>query len=99
MGNSRTADKFVVRLPDGVRARAEAAAEADHISMNSFFVQAVKEKLGRGERQDLLLSALQCVLRDIAEYTGEGPATTPWKEIVASISQKARDALTAGEQL
>lgn len=59
MGNSRTADKFVVRLPDGVRAEAEAAAEGMHASMNTFFVQAVEEKLARGVRQELLLDALQ----------------------------------------
>lgn len=59
MGKSRTADKFVVRLPDGVRALAQSAADDDHISMNSFFVQAVKEKLARGERQELLLDALE----------------------------------------
>lgn len=59
MGDSRTADKFVVRLPDGVRARAQAAADADHLSMNTFFVQAVKEKLARGVRQELMLDVLE----------------------------------------
>ena len=55
-GNSRTADKFVIRLPDGVRSRVEDAAKADHTSMNTFFVQAVEEKLARPTRQALLWS-------------------------------------------
>lgn len=59
MGNSRTADKFVVRLPDGVRARVDAAAQLDHTSMNTFFVQAIEEKLARAKRQELLLDALE----------------------------------------
>lgn len=59
MGNSRTADKFVVRLPDGVRARVDAAAQLDHTSMNTFFVQAIEEKLARAKRQELPLDALE----------------------------------------
>ncbi|MGQ7956465.1 Arc family DNA-binding protein [Pseudomonas sp. SP16.1] len=59
MGNSRTADKFVVRMPDGVRARVDAAAQLDHTSMNTFVVQAIEEKLARAKRQELLLDALE----------------------------------------
>lgn len=59
MGDSRTADKFVVRLPDGVRAQIEAVAAAQHIAMNTFMVQAAEEKLARGARQELLLDALE----------------------------------------
>nr|WP_221932087.1 Arc family DNA-binding protein [Pseudomonas mendocina] len=61
MGNSRTADKFVVRMPDGVRSRVEAAADLDHTSMNTFAVQAIEEKLARAKRQELLLDALELV--------------------------------------
>lgn len=59
MASSRTADKFVVRMPDGVRSRVEAAADLDHISMNTFVVQAIEEKLARARRQELLLDALE----------------------------------------
>ena len=59
MGNSRTADKFNVRLPDGIRPRIEDASQLDHVSMNTFVVQAIEEKLARGVRQELLLDALQ----------------------------------------
>jgi len=46
-GNSRTADKFVVRLPDGMRDQVVVHSNTAHISMNSFIVQAVEEKLAR----------------------------------------------------
>lgn len=59
MGNSRAADKFVVRLPDGVRACIDEAASDMHTSMNAFVVQAIEEKLARGVRQELLLDALE----------------------------------------
>lgn len=56
--DSRTADKFVVRLPDGLRADIEAAATADDRSMNSVFIQAVRQYLDGQNRQQLLLDAL-----------------------------------------
>ena len=59
MANSRTADKFVVRLPDGMRSQVEDQADDQHISMNTFVIQAIKEKLARGVRQELLLDALE----------------------------------------
>lgn len=62
MGSSRTADKFVVRLPDGVRGRITDAAKIDHTSMNTFTVQAVEEKLERAERQEIMLRALSFYL-------------------------------------
>ncbi|WP_454255156.1 Arc family DNA-binding protein [Pseudomonas sp. Marseille-Q8238] len=34
-GNSRSADKFVLRMPDGMRSRIEHLAAASHRSMNS----------------------------------------------------------------
>ena len=56
--DSRTADKFVVRLPDGLRADIEAAANAADRSMNSVFVQAVRQYLDGQNRQTLLLDVL-----------------------------------------
>lgn len=56
--DSRTADKFVVRLPDGLRADIEAAAHASDRSMNSVFVQAVRQYLDGQNRQQILLDAL-----------------------------------------
>lgn len=56
--DSRTADKFVVRLPDGLRADIEAAANADDRSMNSVFVKAVRQYLEGQSRQQILLDVL-----------------------------------------
>lgn len=56
--DSRTADKFVVRLPDGLRAGIEAASNAGDRSMNSVFVQAVRQYLDGQNRQQILLDAL-----------------------------------------
>lgn len=36
---------------------------------------------------------LRAVVREIAEYTGKGPPTTPWKTIVKHLSTLARAAL------
>ncbi|MGR3823858.1 MAG: Arc family DNA-binding protein [Salipiger marinus] len=41
---SRKMDQFVVRLPDGMRDRIKAAAEANNRSMNSEVVAALEEK-------------------------------------------------------
>ena len=56
--DSRTADKFVVRLPDGLRAEIEAVAQADDRSMNSVFVKATRQYLDGQNRQQILLDTL-----------------------------------------
>ena len=56
--NSRDADKFVVRLPDGMRDLVAAAAEADDRSMNSLMIKAVREYLDGQQRQQVLLGSL-----------------------------------------
>lgn len=62
--DSRTADKFVVRLPEGLRDQIDAAAVADDRSMNSVIVQAVKQYLDAQNRQELLLTALASAVLD-----------------------------------
>lgn len=47
--NSRTADKFVIRMPDGMRDRVSDQSAAAYLSMNSFILQAIDEKLKRDE--------------------------------------------------
>ena len=42
---------------------------------------------------------LECLLKDIAEYTGEGPPTTDWQGIVKLISDSARNALEDKEMI
>ncbi|WP_296250357.1 Arc family DNA-binding protein [Pseudomonas sp. UBA4194] len=56
--DSRSADKFVVRLPDGLRQAIEQCALDDDRSMNSVFVQAVRQYLDVTNRQQVLLEAL-----------------------------------------
>lgn len=60
---SQTADKFVVRLPDGVRQQISKQAAEHHQSMNKWIVQAVEEKLGRDQRLELLLATLQAAVK------------------------------------
>ncbi len=55
---SRTADKFVVRLLDGMRAHVAKAADADDRSMNSLIVKAIREYLDLQQRQQALIGAL-----------------------------------------
>lgn len=49
--DSRTADKFVVRLPDGLRSQVEQEALDDHRSMNSVIVQAIQSHLSKKAAQ------------------------------------------------
>lgn len=45
MSNSRTADKFVIRLPDGMREQLAARAKQGHVSMNTLCIQALEQLL------------------------------------------------------
>ena len=81
--DSRTADKFVVRLPDGLRADIEAAATASDRSMNSVFVQAVRQYLDGQNRQQILLDALA------------NTVTTPVKSRSMHIDDRVRMAANA----
>lgn len=56
--DSRTADKFVVRLPDDMRSDVEALAAFEDRSMNSVIVQAIRNHLDCNRRQGLMLDAL-----------------------------------------
>lgn len=61
-GDSRTADKFVVRLPEDMRARITSRASAEHRSMNSFIIRALRTALDSVEqssvREETLASEL-----------------------------------------
>lgn len=64
--DSRTADKFVVRLPDDMRADVEALAVFEDRSMNSVIVQAIRNHLDCNRRQALILDALADALERAA---------------------------------
>ncbi|EOG4614387.1 Arc family DNA-binding protein [Pseudomonas aeruginosa] len=55
---SRDMDKFVVRLPDGLRAEVEAEARRDERSMNSLIVVALREYLHGQQQKQAMLDAL-----------------------------------------
>jgi len=50
--SSRTADKFVVRLPDGMREQIAEVAKESHRSMNSEIIARLKKSLDNGEQTD-----------------------------------------------
>ena len=64
-------------------------------------ITAIKEALAQPDQDEVDIRSrlyqriheLECVLKDIAEYTGEGPPTTDWQGIVKLISDSARNAL------
>lgn len=47
--NSRTADKFVVRLPDGMREQVAEVARKNHRSMNSEIIDRLEQSLGSAQ--------------------------------------------------
>lgn len=58
-----TADKFVVRLPDGMRKRVEELAALNYSSMNTEIIRAIEAHLEGQARQKLLLEALQAQVK------------------------------------
>lgn len=73
--NSRTADKFVIRLPDGMRKAIENLAAAKYSSMNTEIILALEAHLEGQARQKLLLDALQAHAED-----AKPPARKPPKQ-------------------
>lgn len=69
--DSRTADKFVVRLPDGMRDDIQAAADADDRSMNSVFIKGMREYLRGQQQKQVLLGALMLAGRLAPANTSE----------------------------
>ncbi|SEJ71915.1 Arc-like DNA binding domain-containing protein [Azotobacter beijerinckii] len=67
MGDSRQLDKFVVRLPDGLRERMAYAAQTQHTSMNSVIIRALESYLDGQEHQKILLEALSEKLERLEE--------------------------------
>ncbi|OLU35452.1 Arc family DNA-binding protein [Pseudomonas sp. PA27(2017)] len=71
--NSRTAEKFVIRLPDGMRKAIEDLAVANRSSMNTEMVLALEAHLENQTRQKLLLDALQAQVSDAKLPARERP--------------------------
>lgn len=60
--NSRNCDKFVVRLPDGLRDRLTAQAEANFRSANQEYVMGLTWWLDQQEKQEALLQGIEVEL-------------------------------------
>lgn len=69
MSDSRTADKFVVRFPDGMRDQVAAAAGEVFTSMNTFVIQAIAEKLDRDKLQEIALLVLARAAQQVTQPT------------------------------
>ena len=69
MSDSRTADKFVVRFPDGMRDQVAAAAGEVFTSMNTIIVQAIAEKLDRDKLQEIALLVLARAAQQVTHPT------------------------------
>lgn len=68
--NSRTADKFVLRMPDGMRSRIEALASDRHRSMNSEITIRLERSFVDTDlvaRQTLLIQQLSTRIHDLEE--------------------------------
>lgn len=61
--NSRTADKFLVRLAPGQRDKLKARAEADRQAMNDVVLTALDKHLEHGQAFDELLAILKAGAR------------------------------------
>lgn len=68
ISTNRDSDRFMLRLPDGMRDRIKAAAEANNRSMNAEVVASLEEKYP-DPREDLELSTLASWL-DYVRYGG-----------------------------
>lgn len=68
--NSRTADKFVIRLPDGMRSKVEAVARISHRSMNSEIITRLRDSLisdGLYSDEELLALRQEIIAKEVAE--------------------------------
>lgn len=86
-GNSATANKLNVRLPDGMRDQILERCKAEHIAINSYVVQALEEKLVRGARPTEMLEHISTQLASIAAHLG-----IPADESAASATSAVTDA-------
>jgi hypothetical protein len=60
MSDSRTADKYVLRMPDGLRAQVAAVAKAQHRSMNSEIINRLERSF---DTTDLCALQSQLILQ------------------------------------
>jgi hypothetical protein len=66
-GGSRSLDKFVVRLPEGMRAQISVRAKKTHYSMNSVVIRAVENELANHEEHRLMMEGLALLKQQLQE--------------------------------
>jgi hypothetical protein len=71
--NSRTADKFVVRLPDGLRADIAVLAEDNDRSMNSEIVNRLKRSMVQDQVNEEQTKLIGLLLQRITELEAQLP--------------------------
>ncbi|MEZ1440138.1 Arc family DNA-binding protein [Pseudomonas shirazica] len=69
--SSRTADKFVVRLPDGMREQIADIAKGNHRSMNSEIIARLDLSIEQDKHGDLTVRTLAQVTRRCEELEQE----------------------------
>lgn len=78
-GKSRTAEKFVARLPDGMRSRIEALATENHRSMNAEIIRRLERSFITTDlvaQQNQLIAHLQATINALCNTAiseGAGP--------------------------
>lgn len=78
-GKSRTADKFVLRMPDGMRDRVEGLAETNHRSMNAEIIRRLERSFFTTDlvaQQNQLIAHLQATIDTLCKTAiseGAGP--------------------------
>jgi len=75
MADSRTADKFVIRLPDGLRGRITDRAMANHRSMNSEMVNRLERSLLEDDERADLEQLVRVLTNRIVELEAKLGAT------------------------
>jgi len=70
MSNSRTADKFVVRLPDGLRGRIFDVAYRNHRSMNAEIVSRLETSIDIEQELDHQKNLVRILTARVDELEG-----------------------------
>lgn len=74
---SRDADKFVIRLPAGMRDQLDARSALDGQSMNSVAVEALTNHLAMREEQQIIMEALVLLKQQLQEALEKVQETQP----------------------
>ena len=83
--SSQNQDKFIVRLPDGLRDRIHLAAEANHRSMNAEVVALLEEKYPAPVPEDVTDPAARLLLWLVKRIHRRKPESGSVRELQAAI--------------